>query len=595
MAGRPGRRDAVADRDAREHRWRQLRQGGSGCASARTYVRSSKAKASPARSSPHEQFGDALRATVASGSGSAGANSTILLMGHRDTVFPKGEPTRRPFKIEDGARLWSGRLRHEGRARDERLRAGGASSAHGGAPAPLVGLFTSDEEIGSPACRPMIEAEARRARAVFNSEPGRPEQRRRHRPQGRRLHAARASPARPRIPGANFSEGISAIERTRAQDHRAACAINDLDAGITVNVGTITGGQTVNTVAPVRQVRDRPALRHARRPRRPAMAAIRRIVETSYRARHDRRARDRRRLPAAGARRRHSQALYRPLRRLRATASTHPVKSDVHRRLRRFRLRRRDGRADDLRRRAGRRQGAQPGGIPRGRQRGAARAKPRARHHAAGAAYIGAFVRRRPLAIARAARSDRRYDVERIAAALADWTGIPSRPEMHLRVPPPFPHANRTIPCALFSPITLADLELPNRIVVAPMCQYSGRRRLRQRLAPDASRHAGEFRRGPRRHRGDACRARRRASRTAASASTTTPTRRRSTRVIAHCKRIGTAKFGVQLAHAGRKASSQRPWEGGKGLEAPMAAMSRGRRWGRPPSRSATTGRRRAR
>ncbi len=44
----------------------------------------------------------------------------------------------------------------------------------GGAPSPLVGLFTSDEEIGSPACRPIIEAEARKARAVFNSEPGRP-------------------------------------------------------------------------------------------------------------------------------------------------------------------------------------------------------------------------------------------------------------------------------------------------------------------------------------------------------------------------------------------------------------------------------------
>ena len=32
---------------------------------------------------------------------------------------------------------------------------------------------------------------------------------------------------------------------------------------------------------------------------------------------------------------------------------------------------------------------------------------------------------------------------------------------------------------ALFSPF-LAGLELANRIVVSPMCQYSGRRRLRQ-------------------------------------------------------------------------------------------------------------------
>ena len=37
-------------------------------------------------------------------------------------------------------------------------------------------------------------------------------------------------------------------------------------------------------------------------------------------------------------------------------------------------------------------------------------------------------------------------------------------------------------------------------------------------------------------------------------------------RVIDHCRRIGTAKIGIQLAHAGRKASAQRPWEGGKAL-----------------------------
>src|SRR4051812_33935915 len=45
----------------------------------------------------NEKFGDALRATVGGPS-----NSAIVLMGHRDTVFPKGEPTRRPFRIENG-------------------------------------------------------------------------------------------------------------------------------------------------------------------------------------------------------------------------------------------------------------------------------------------------------------------------------------------------------------------------------------------------------------------------------------------------------------------------------------------------------------
>ena len=53
------------------------------------------------------------------------------------------------------------------------------------------------------------------------------------------------------------------------------------------------------------------------------------------------------------------------------------------------------------------------------------------------------------------------------------------------------------------------------------------------------------------------------ASPTAASGSIPTTTKRRSPASIAHCRRIGTAKLGIQLAHAGRKASSQRPWEGG--------------------------------
>src|SRR5258707_7107868 len=42
------------------------------------------------------------------------------------------------------------------------------------APAPITALFTADEEIGSPSSKELIMKEARAARAVFNSEPGRP-------------------------------------------------------------------------------------------------------------------------------------------------------------------------------------------------------------------------------------------------------------------------------------------------------------------------------------------------------------------------------------------------------------------------------------
>ena len=85
-------------------------------------------------------------------------------MGHRDTVFPKGEPARRPFRIEGGRAYGPG-------VAD--MKAGlvmncfvlAAFKQFGGAPAPVTALFTGDEEIGSPFSRPVIEAHARAARA----------------------------------------------------------------------------------------------------------------------------------------------------------------------------------------------------------------------------------------------------------------------------------------------------------------------------------------------------------------------------------------------------------------------------------------------
>ncbi len=120
---------------------------------------------------------------------------------------------------------------------------------------------------------------------------------------------------------------------------------------------------------------------------------------------------------------------------------------------------------------------------------------------------------------------------------------------------------------ALFSPIRLADLELANRIVVSPMCQYSAADGVATdwhltHLGMLANSGAGLLvieathveRRGRITHGclglySDECEAALR-------------------RVIAHCRRIGTAKLAIQLAHAGRKASAQRPWEGAKPLSA---------------------------
>ncbi len=120
----------------------------------------------------------------------------------------------------------------------------------------------------------------------------------------------------------------------------------------------------------------------------------------------------------------------------------------------------------------------------------------------------------------------------------------------------------------LFTPLRLGPLELPNRIVVAPMCQYSADDGCaspvwhRQHWAQFAMSGAGLVvveatgveRIGRITHGclglySDACEA-------------------AMARELSAVKRLALpgTHFGIQLAHAGRKASAQRPWDGGRPL-----------------------------
>ena len=111
-----------------------------------------------------------------------------------------------------------------------------------------MALFTGDEEIGSPFSRPVIERFAREARAVFNSEPGRgPGVAVTGRKGGVFMRFEITGKAA--HSGANFEQGISAINEL-AHKTLALHALSDPKAGITLNVGVVSGGQTVNTVAP---------------------------------------------------------------------------------------------------------------------------------------------------------------------------------------------------------------------------------------------------------------------------------------------------------------------------------------------------------
>lgn len=170
----------------------------------------------------------------------------LLLMGHRDTVFGKGEAARRPFRVEGGRACGPGVADMKGGlVMNAFVTAAFAALAP---EMPVVFLTTGDEEIGSEASRPFIEAEARRARAVFNAEPGRANGNVvGGRKGGFTYHfdvAGKAAHA-----GANFAEGASAISEL-AHKIAALDALVRVEDGVTLTVGLVSGGTSVNTIAP---------------------------------------------------------------------------------------------------------------------------------------------------------------------------------------------------------------------------------------------------------------------------------------------------------------------------------------------------------
>lgn len=128
---------------------------------------------------------------------------------------------------------------------------------------------------------------------------------------------------------------------------------------------------------------------------------------------------------------------------------------------------------------------------------------------------------------------------------------------------------------ALFEPFTLRDVTIPNRVWMAPMCQYSAAPEGPDTGAPNdwhfthlaaraAAWHGPDPRRG---HRGQP-RGPHLPQDLGIWNDTQVEAFRRITRFLVS---QGTVP-GIQLAHAGRKASTDQPWKGG----APLTAEARG-------------------
>lgn len=188
-------------------------------------------------------FGDCVRARFPHTASET--TPGILVLAHLDTVHPVGTLNRLSWRRE-GERVYGpGIFDMKGGtylAVEAMRRLGLAGIA---TPLPVTFLLTSDEEVGSPSTRDLIEAEAARASFVLVPEPARPD--------GGvvtgRYAIARfnlRTTGRPSHAGATLGEGRSAI-REMCRQVLAIEAMTTEDC--TFSAGVIHGGQWVNCVA----------------------------------------------------------------------------------------------------------------------------------------------------------------------------------------------------------------------------------------------------------------------------------------------------------------------------------------------------------
>ncbi len=170
-----------------------------------------------------------------------------FIVGHLDTVWPVGTLARMGYREQDGRMYGPGVLD---------MKAGIATTIVGlrilqsndlWPDRPITVLFNTDEEVGSPSSRPLVESLATGAAYALIMEPGQAgagalKTQRKGLGEFRISVEGRASHA-----GAFPERGASAIHEL-SQKVIELQAMNDWPNGITVNTGLISGGSARNTI-----------------------------------------------------------------------------------------------------------------------------------------------------------------------------------------------------------------------------------------------------------------------------------------------------------------------------------------------------------
>jgi glutamate carboxypeptidase len=191
---------------------------------------------------PVERRGNVFRAAWRS----ASSHKPVLLLGHLDTVWPRGTLSLRPFRLENGRAYGPGVFDMKSgillcllvcRALRERRFDPGKD---------VVFFLSSDEEIGSESSLPHLRDEASRCCAVFCLEPCLPRGKAKtfRKGVGELRIRVRGVPAHA---GVDHEKGANAIAELSRQVLNLQ-AMTDYGRGITLNVGTFHGGGATNVV-----------------------------------------------------------------------------------------------------------------------------------------------------------------------------------------------------------------------------------------------------------------------------------------------------------------------------------------------------------
>jgi glutamate carboxypeptidase len=199
--------------------------------------------ASVERIAGRDGCGDHLVARSAWGQDAPG----VLVLSHLDTVHPMGFIKRLPFHVDGDSAFGPGIYDMKGGAYLAYHAFRQICAAPERAPLGITQLYVSDEEIGSPTSRALIETEGRKAKYVLVTEPAR---------DGGKIVTGRKGVARFEV----FIKGVPSHAGTRPEDGRSAIrelgnviqtleGMNDLKRGVTVNVGVVRGGTKPNVIA----------------------------------------------------------------------------------------------------------------------------------------------------------------------------------------------------------------------------------------------------------------------------------------------------------------------------------------------------------